>query len=152
MLEPFAALRAQYPGYPTIFRLPLRRTGSPFGKRWDVHAVKALMDHFLEQQATELLLFAKTVRQVTFGVRAENGTAQTLRQLSRTITGHETDSETEEGGREEGPPRRKQQKEEAFMTRLPTTADAVLGLQAAPRDRLEKATISTLSISNHLEP
>ena len=44
MLEPFAAVARQYPGYPTIFRLPLRRAGSPFGKKWGVHAVKAPMD------------------------------------------------------------------------------------------------------------
>jgi hypothetical protein len=89
MLEPFAAVARQYPGYPTIFRLPLRRVGSAFGKRWSVHAVKALLDRFLDEQATELLLFAKSVGQVTFAVRAENGTAQPLRQLNRTRMAHD---------------------------------------------------------------
>lgn len=55
MLQPFAAVARQYPGYPTVFRLPLRRAGSRFGKKWDVHAVKALMDRFLDDQATVLV-------------------------------------------------------------------------------------------------
>ena len=148
-LKPFAAVSKQYPGFPTIFRLPLRQAGSAFGKKWGVHDVKGLLDRFLKDQAAELLLFAKSVGQVTFAVRAENGTAQPLQELSRKLAAPPADGPSPRKSARRtkhaspaaslAPPK----KQDSFMLQLPNTIEEVLKLQTAPRDGLEQVTITS---------
>lgn len=112
MLEPFGEVGRTFP---TIFRLPLRVTASEFGRPFSVDKTRQVLDRFVVQ-AHELLLFAKHVQRVRFGVRTE-GQVRILSDITRN----------------DGPTR--------FMRGLPNTFDEVMALQSAPREAIEEVTI-----------
>ena len=126
MLEPFAKVAEDYP---TIFRLPLRTKGSNFGKPFNVHHTKGLFDRF-QQQASELLLLAKNVTSVEFAMRAEGGEIRQVARMTRSDTG----AAPAQGHQSASSAR--------FMQRLPNTLSSVLDLESAPREGLERITIT----------
>ena len=103
--------------WPALFRLPLRKKGSNFGAPISVNKAMDMMNRFMNS-AAEVLLFAKSVKQLEFRVRNDDGSDKLLAIITR-------DGVSVKGLA-------------PFMGNLPDNYEKVSALQTSPRTDFEE--------------